>query len=69
MAAERAGAEAAPIRVYLEVGRTSVFAVALDWPGWCRRGRTAESALAELDAYRARYAAAVRAAPDGVPSR
>ena len=44
-------------RVYLEEGRTWVFAVSLDWPGWCRRGRTAEAALAELDAYRDRYRA------------
>jgi hypothetical protein len=24
-------------RVYLEVGKQSVFAVGLDWPGWARR--------------------------------
>jgi hypothetical protein len=49
--------------VYLEAGRKSTFAVALDWPGWCRRGKTAESALSELEAYRSRYATAVRGVP------
>ena len=42
-------------RVYLELGRHSAFAVALDWPGWCRRARHPEGALDELDAYRERY--------------
>jgi hypothetical protein len=46
-------------RVYLEEGSSWVFAVALDWPGWCRRGRGVDAALDELDAYRDRYAAAV----------
>ena len=46
-------------RVYLEEGARSVFAVSLDWPGWCRRGRTADDALDALDAYRDRYAAVV----------
>jgi hypothetical protein len=36
-----------------------VFAVAFDWPGWCRRGKGVGAALDELDAYRDRYAAAV----------
>jgi len=43
-------------RVYLEEGARSVFAVALDWPGWCRRGRSADEALDALDDYRGRYA-------------
>ena len=43
-------------RVYLEQGKTSVFAVSLDWPGWCRRAKTAELALEALDDYRRRYA-------------
>ena len=45
----------ASIRVYFEQGATSVFAVALDWPGWARRARTLDLALEELEAYRARY--------------
>lgn len=43
-------------RVYLEEGARSVFAVSLDWPGWCRRADTADGALDEHDAYRVRYA-------------
>ena len=46
-----------PARVYLEEGRAWVFAVALDWPGWCRRGRSRDEALAALDEYRDRYRA------------
>jgi len=63
VAARGAGTEASPIGVHLEAGRKSTFAVALDWPGWCRRGKTAESALSELEAYRSRYATAVRGVP------
>lgn len=40
-----------PTRVVLEVGRVWVFASALDWPGWCRRGKGEHAALdALLDA-------------------
>ncbi len=46
-------------RVYLETGARCVFAVALDWPGWCRREATADLAVAELERYRDRYAAIV----------
>ncbi|BEP12031.1 hypothetical protein acdb102_03420 [Acidothermaceae bacterium B102] len=44
-------------RVALEAGKTWVFATALDWPGWCRRGKGEEAALAALDDYAERYAA------------
>ena len=50
-----------PVRVYLEEGKKNVFAVALDWPGWCRHGGSAEQALATLEEYRRRYAAVVGA--------
>lgn len=43
--------------VYLELGSKRIFACALEWPGWCRSGRDAESALAALTAYETRYAA------------
>jgi hypothetical protein len=43
-------------RVYLEQGKNSVFAVSLDWPGWCRRAKTPDLALQALEDYRARYA-------------
>ena len=45
------------IRVGLEVGKTWVFASALDWPGWCRRGKGEDAALAILMDYTDRYAA------------
>ncbi|MDQ6874639.1 MAG: hypothetical protein M3042_06190 [Actinomycetota bacterium] len=44
------------VRVYLEVGKTWVFAAALDWPGWCRRGRGEEAAIDALLDYTDRYA-------------
>jgi hypothetical protein len=43
-------------RVYLEQGKNSVFAVSLDWPGWCRRAKTPDLALQALEDYRSRYA-------------
>jgi hypothetical protein len=42
-------------RVYLEVGAKRTFAMALDWPGWGRSGKTGEDALAALAAYVKRY--------------
>jgi hypothetical protein len=42
--------------VYFEEGTNSVFAVSLDWPGWCRRATTPELAIEALDEYRDRYA-------------
>jgi len=47
------------IRVCLEVGSIWVFATALDWPGWCRRGRGEERALECLLDYAERYRAVV----------
>lgn len=43
-------------RVYLEVGAKRTFAMALDWPGWGRSGRTGEDALEALAEYAERYA-------------
>src|SRR5215210_224157 len=51
-----------PTRVYLEIGKKRVFACALDWPGWCRSGKTEEHALETLAAYAERYAVVARAA-------
>jgi hypothetical protein len=42
--------------VYLEEGKKNVFAVSLDWPGWCRRAKTSDLAIAALEEYRDRYA-------------
>jgi hypothetical protein len=45
-----------PTAVYLEVGKKRVFACALDWPGWCRSGKTDQLALESLADYAPRYA-------------
>jgi hypothetical protein len=50
---------ASTTRVYLETGAKCVFAVALEWPGWCRRAADADLAVAELERYRDRYARVV----------
>lgn len=49
----------------LEVGTRRVFASAVDWPGWCRPGRTEEAALGALTVYAPRYAVVADRA--GVP--
>jgi hypothetical protein len=49
-----AAARATPVG--LEVADKKVFAWALDWPGWCRAGKTEEAALEALAAYLPRYA-------------
>ncbi len=54
-----------PTRVYLEVTGRRTFAMAIDWPGWGRSGRTPEEALATLAAYARRYAEVARRA--GLP--
>jgi hypothetical protein len=43
-------------RVYLEAGAKRTFAMALDWPGWGRSGKTGEEALDALAQYVRRYA-------------
>lgn len=49
------------IQVYLEVGTRRTFAGAIDWPGWCRSGRSEEQALETFSAYAERYAAVLKA--------
>jgi hypothetical protein len=51
--------------IYLELGTKRVFACALDWPGWCRAGKTEEQALAALASVAPRYA--VVAVEAGLP--
>ena len=48
----------APIRVMVELGRKKpvAVAVALDWPGWSRSGKSEADALKVLASYRPRYA-------------
>lgn len=56
-----------PVRTVTEHGtkdKRSV-AFALDWPGWSRGAKTAEEALATLEAYRARYRAVAELAGMG----
>jgi len=47
------------VRVYLEQGQRWVFASAVDWPGWSRRGKGDEAALDALLQYAPRYSEAV----------
>jgi hypothetical protein len=51
--------------VHLEVGKKRVFAAAVEWPGWCRGGRTEDDALGTLVAYGRRYAKAIGRARQG----
>jgi len=46
-----------PVRAVVERGPKNKRSVAfsLDWPGWSRGAKTAELALASLEAYRVRY--------------
>ena len=43
------------IDVYIEVGKTRAVACAWAWPGWCRYGKTVESAIEALLAAAPRY--------------
>ena len=47
-----------PLRIYLEIGKRWVFASAVDWPGWSRRGKGEEAAINTLLEYAERYAKA-----------
>ncbi|HEX2040340.1 MAG TPA: hypothetical protein VHF47_11490 [Acidimicrobiales bacterium] len=58
-----------PTKVYLEAGTRRVFACALDWPGWCRAGKTEEAALDALAASAPRYAAVAEVAGIAFPAR
>ncbi|HEX7745871.1 MAG TPA: hypothetical protein VF462_11485, partial [Micromonosporaceae bacterium] len=62
-----------PTPVGIEAGSKRTFAWALEWPGWCRSGRTEEAALAALASYAERYAPVAGLAgvafPDSVAER
>lgn len=49
-----------PLTVYIEQGAKRAFAGGIEWPGWCRRGRNGDDALAAMIAYAPRYATVVR---------
>jgi hypothetical protein len=53
--------------VYLEVGKQRTFACSLDWPGWCRAGKTEEAALDALATYVPRYAPVAERAGIALP--
>jgi hypothetical protein len=63
-----AAKKSAATRVYLEAGAKKTFAMALDWPGWGRSGKTAEDALAALADYTPRYAKVARKAKLALPA-
>jgi len=47
------------IPVYVEVTPKRTFAGAVEWPGWCRSGKTVDAALEALVAYADRYAGVI----------
>jgi hypothetical protein len=51
-----------PYEIYLETGKKKVFAIAVDWPGWCRSGRDEQSAILALLDAGPRYAQMLRSA-------
>jgi hypothetical protein len=55
------------IAVYLETSPKRTFAVAVDWPGWARGGKTADEALAALAEYASRYGRVARRARIAFP--
>jgi hypothetical protein len=57
------------IRVYLEEGTKKVFACSIDFPGWCRSGKTEELALEALADYAPRYAEVAKQAKVAFPAR
>lgn len=57
----------AAIRVVIEAGTRRSFASAVDWPGWCRAGKTEQLALAALESYADRYSKVAKAAQLAVP--
>jgi hypothetical protein len=61
------------IPIYLEIGAKRTFACSLDWPGWCRSGKTEEAAIEALIGIAPRYVEVARIAhkrfPKVEPSR
>jgi hypothetical protein len=49
------------VALVLEMGKKRVFAIAQDWPGWCRSGSDEESALQALLDYGPKYQRALKA--------
>jgi hypothetical protein len=64
----RARVSRQPLRVALEASAKRSFAWALDWPGWCRAGKTDEAAIETLLAYASQYAPVAGEAGLAVPA-
>jgi hypothetical protein len=56
------------IPIYLEAGGSKVFACSIDFPGWCRAGKTDELAVGALAAYAPRYAEVAKLARVAFPA-
>jgi hypothetical protein len=56
------------LKIGEELGPKKSFVWAIEWPGWCRSGRTAEAAREQLVAVRPRYATVVSAAGERLPA-
>ncbi len=56
------------VEVGVEAGAKKVFAWVIDWPGWCRSGKTGEEAIDRLVTFRARYAPVASQAGLTVPT-
>jgi hypothetical protein len=56
------------VKVLLEHGKSKVFAIAVDWPGWARSGKSDEPALEALGSYATRYGEVVGRAGQPLPS-
>ncbi|HEX2053031.1 MAG TPA: hypothetical protein VHJ78_04790 [Actinomycetota bacterium] len=56
-----------PIPIYLETGSKRTFACSVEWPGWCRSGKTDQAAVEALLEAAPRYAEVARAAHKRFP--
>jgi hypothetical protein len=61
-------AEDRGVRLGTELGTKRVFAWVIDWPGWCRAGRSVPLAVTALIDHRARYERAARLAGLALPT-
>lgn len=57
------------IQIAIERGAKRAFASALEWPGWCRSGKTEEAAVEALVAYASRFAVVAAEAGLRFPKR
>ena len=55
------------IDVYLEIGTKKIIAGAIDWPGWCRVGRSEADALQALFDHAPRYIQVIERAGMSIP--